>query len=235
MKLYRRVVASCVFALSCISSSAATTLDILYINRCSAGCTLTSGADNAINRTTTLVSNQVSLPAFPYGDATFNATVSCVRTLFAPYDVTIVTADPGAVARREVILSGNSSTIGLPSMISSDAPWSNGTPIDNVISFAFAAEIGNDVDRLCWYTAQDFGTLYGLDFEYYCPDIMSTLSGCGVKSFSNFDAQCGVASARTCNVSGFPSTQNSAAKLLAVPGHSDVIFRGFFEGAGPSP
>jgi len=200
------------------SLSARASLDVLYINRCSAGCTLNPGADNAINRTTSLISHQVTMPAFPHGDATFNATVACVRALLEPYAVNIVTADPGPVARREVILSGSSTTIGLPSLIYKDAPWANGTPIDNALSFAFAAEIGNDVEKLCWYTAQDLGTLYGLDFEYYCPDLMSTLSGCGAKTFSSVDAQCGTVNPRTCNVSGFPATQNSAGKLSVTPG-----------------
>ena len=164
-----------------------------------------------------------------------NATVSCVRSLLAPYDVNIVTSDPGAVARREVILSGNSTTIGLPSMVYNDAPSTNGTPVDNVISLAFAAEIGDNVDKLCWYTAQNFGSLYGLDFEYYCPDVMSTLNACGLKTFTNFAAPCGTANARTCNVSGSPATQNSAAKLAVAPGDAVVIFRGFFDPAGPSP
>jgi hypothetical protein len=236
--LVRRATVACsvvFFGLLSVSAEAVTTLDILYINRCASGCTINPGADDAVNRISSLISIQVTMPAFPYGDVEFDATVSCVRSLLAPYDVNIVTADPGAVARREVILSGNSTTIGLPSMIYNEAPLTNGTPIDNVISLAFAAEIGNNVDKLCWYTAQNFGTLYGLDFEYYCPDIMSTLNACGLKTFRNFDAQCGTVNARTCNVSGFPATQNSAAKLSAVPGDSVVIFRGFFDPAGPSP
>jgi hypothetical protein len=64
---------------------------------------------------------------------------------------------------------------------------------------------------------------------------MSTLNACGLKTFTNFDAPCGTVNARTCNVNGFPATQNSATKLSVVPGDSVVIFRGFFDPAGPSP
>jgi hypothetical protein len=217
-------------------AAASPALDILYVNRCATGCMLKPGADDAINRRSSLISHNVALPPFTFGDAAFNATVSCVRAVLAPYDVTVVTTDPGSVARREVILSGSSTAIGLPSLVPNDAPWLYGTPIDNVIAFAFAETIGNDVDRLCWYTAQDFGTLYGLDFEYYCPDLMATLDGCGLKAFTNADAPCGTVTARSCNVTPppAPAQQNSAARLSVVPGAVEVIFRGLFD-IGPSP
>ena len=209
-------------------------LDLLYINRCVGGCQLTPGVDNAIDRKSSVISQPSTITAFPHGDAIFNAAVACVRTVLAPYDVTIVTTDPGAVARREVILAGNSSNAGLGSGVWGISPWASGTPLDNVIAFAFAAEIGNSVDNLCWTAAQQFGTLYGLDHEYYCPDINSYLSGCGTKSFTNFAASCGEFSARTCNTNGQPATQNSAARMSVVPGKSVVIFRDNFD-PGPSP
>jgi hypothetical protein len=143
--------------------------------------------------------------------------------------------EPGeARARREVILAGNSSNAGLGSGVWGISPWASGTPLDNVIAFAFAAEIGNSVDNLCWTAAQQFGTLYGLDHEYYCPDINSYLSGCGTKCFTNFAASCCEFSARTCDTTGQPATQNSAARMSAVPGKSVVIFRDNFD-PGPSP
>lgn len=215
--------------------AAAADLDLLYINRCVGGCDLTPGPDNAIDRVSSIINQATTIPAFPHGDEAFNATVSCVRTVLARYDVTIVTTDPGAVARREVILGGNSAAVGLPPNTWGVAPWANGTPIDNVIAFAFAADIGSSVDNLCWFAAQQFGTLYGLDHEYYCPDINSYLSGCGTKSFTNFDASCGEFSARACQTSGNPPTQNAAARLAVAPGNSIVIFRDYFEPAGPSP
>lgn len=210
-------------------------LDLLYINRCAGTCPLTAGFDNAVDRVSSIITQDTSIPEFPYGDAAFDATVACVRSVLAPYDVNIVTTDPGALARREVILGGNSSTVGVLPGTKGVAPWAHGTPLDNVIAFALAAEIGNSVDDLCWLAAQQFGTLYGLDFENYCPDIMAYTVGCGIKRFTNTDAACGEFSSRTCDTSGSPATQNAAARLSVLPGASLVIFRGYFEHAGPSP
>ena len=215
--------------------ASAAELDLLYINRCAGGCALTAGLDNAIERKSSIVSQNTLIPAFTHGDAAFNATVACVRTVLAPYDVNIVTADPGAVARREVILAGSSANAGLPNGTPGVAPWANGTPLNNVIAFAFAADIGSSVDNLCWITAQQFGKLYGLDNEFHCPDIDSYLTGCGIKTFANVDASCGEYSSRTCQTSGEPATQNAAAILSLIPGKSIVIFRGYFEPSGPSP
>lgn len=210
-------------------------LDLLYINRCVGGYSLTAGFNNAIERKSSIINEDTSIPAFPYDDATFNATVACVRSVLAAYDVRLVTTDPGPVARREVILGGSASTIGAAPGTYGTAPWNDGTPIDNVIAFALAAEIGNSVDKLCWITAQQFGTLYGLDHEFHCPDIMSYQSACGTKTFTNFDAACGEFSSRNCLTSGSPATQNAAARLAVAPGHADVIFRSYLEAAGPSP
>lgn len=210
-------------------------LDLLYINRCAGGCNLTPGFNDAINRTSTIINQPTLIPEFPYGDASFDATVACVRSVVAPYDVTIVTADPGAVARREVILGGNASTIGAQTGTYGTAPWNSGTPIDNVIAFALAAEIGNNVDKLCWVAAQQFGTLYGLDHEYYCSDVMAYTTGCGIKTFTNVDAACGEFSSRACDTPGSPSTQNAAVKLSVAPGRAEIIFRGYFQAPGPSP
>jgi len=218
------------------TSPAYAALDLLYINRCVGGCALSPGSDDAINRKSSLLSQNTTVPAFPHGDAAFRATVDCVRSVFAQYDVTVVSSDPGAVTRREVILAGDSqSVIGIGGAWGV-APFFSGVPRDNAIAFAFAANIGNNVDALCWTTAKGFGALYGLDNELHCPDLMSDTQGCGVKAFTNFDAPCGEsATPRTCNIPGSPATQNTFLRLHQVPGQADVIFRGLFEVAGPSP
>lgn len=210
-------------------------LDILYINRCVAGCALQPGADDAINRKSSVLSQNTVVPAFPHGDALFAATVSCVRSTLSSYDVDVVSADPGAVVRRELVLGGSSNqVIGIAGVYGA-APFHSGVPTDNAIGFVFAVDIGANVDALCWTASQQAGVLYGLDHELYCPDLMSYSQTCGVKTFANFDASCGESTPRTCDIPGSPATQNSAARLTLVPGRNEVIFRGLFEAAGPSP
>jgi hypothetical protein len=238
IRLHNRInslLAWLVLPIAFASCTAHAALDLLYINRCSGGCALiAAGTDDAINRRSTLLSGNRTVPEFPHGDAAFSATVACVRSTLAAYDVDVVTTDPGAVARREVIVAGSGqSVVGISGLLG-DSPF-DGTPKDNTIAFAFAVDIGADVDKLCLLTAQQFGSLYGLDFELNCPDIMSFSQACGIKMFTNFDASCGETTSRTCNIPGSPATQNTAMRLALVPGQDEVIFRGLFEVAGPSP
>jgi hypothetical protein len=229
-----RTAVSAVLALATIApASALADMDILYINRCVGGCTITPGFDDAINHRSSLVSGTSTIPQFPFADSVFDATVTCIRSVFAPYDVYVTPADPGPVVRRELILAGQPSHIGFPNGVGGVAPWQMGTPINNVIAFAFAASLGADPDLLCWIGAQQIGTLYGLDHAYYCPDVMSYLS-CGLKTFTDFDAQCGESAVRPCDTSPPRATQNSAEILAVNPGRAEVVFRNGFE-AGPSP
>lgn len=206
--------------------------DLIYLNRCAAGCTVQAGVDNAINHVSSIPASTRSLPAFPYGDAPLAATASCLRQVFSRYDVTVTTVDPGALPRREIMLAGLSQNLGLPAGIEAIAPVYP-QPRDNAIVFVFAEQLLGDVDGMCWLAAQQVGFLYTLDYELHCPDLMSTSRGCGVKTFSDFTAQCGETSPRTCLSGG--ATQNSAAILGIVPGLGDRLFLSEFERAAPTP
>jgi hypothetical protein len=222
-------------ALACVLTAtparADQNLDILYVNRCTGGCVVHAGFDSAINNTSSLVTANRTVPAFPFPDAVFDATVTCLRSVFAPYDVTVTTQDPGAVPHRELMIGGLPSAIGQSSGVTGVAPFS-GAPIANAIAFAFALQIGEDVDLLCYNAAHELGHLYGLDHEFYCPDLLTYLMTCaGAKTFTDFDARCGEGAERDC-VQG-PSTQNSHAVLAAVAGQDEVVFRNGCEEAGP--
>jgi len=230
------LLAAAIVAATFLEALPARAMDLLYVNRCVGGCALTGGTDDAVMRKSSLLQGSTTVPEFPHGDAAFDATVDCVRSVLAQYDVAVVTSDPGAAVRREVILGGSSQNVIGIAGVWGVAPFFSGVPRDNAIAFAFANDIGANVDALCWIAARGFGALYGLDNNLYCPDVMSDTQGCGTKTFTNFDATCGEsATPRTCNIPGSPATQNSALRLAQVPGRADVIFRGLFEAAGPSP
>jgi hypothetical protein len=211
-------------------ASADQNLDILYVNRCTGGCQVRPGSDNAINNTSSLVTGIRTVPAFPFVDAVFDGTVTCLRSVFAPYDVIVTTADPGAVPHRELMLGGLPSAIGQPSNVAGVAPF-NGSPLNNVIAFAFAVAIGGDVDELCYNAGHELGHLYGLDHEFYCPDLMTYLQCAGTKTFSDFDAPCGEGAERACVLGA--DTQNSHTVLAAVAGQEEIVLRNGFEEAGP--
>jgi len=134
------------------------------------------------------------------------------------------------VPHRELMVGGLPSAIGQSSGVRGVAPFS-GSPLDNVIAFAFAVAIGDDVDELCYYAGHELGHLYGLDHEFYCPDLMTYLQCAGTKTFSDFDAPCGEDAERACFLGA--DTQNSAAVLAAVAGQEEIVFRNGFEEAGP--
>lgn len=206
---------------------------LIYLNNCKPnGCVVHPGNDNAITHTSSVPGQSSTLTAFGFSDETFGSTASCLRGLFARYDVTITTADPGASPRRELMLAGQPQDLGLQSGIAGVSPFS-GQPIDNAIAYAFATTIGDDPDALCWIAANQLGHLYGLDDEHYCPDVMTFLDGCGVKAFTPVDAPCGEFSDRTC-ASG-AATQNSDATLRLVIGDIDHIFFANFDPAMPAP
>jgi hypothetical protein len=209
-------------------------MDIVYVNRCTAGCSLEAGIDDAINRRSSVIGGPTTFLDAAFPQAVYDAVLTCLRSVVAPYDIRITTNDPGPVPRREVILAGHPANLGLPN-VDGLAPWLFGAPVDNVIGFAFASYIGPDADRLCWAAARQIGTLYGLDAALHCPDLMSHIDDCGLKTFTNFAAPCGELALRDCDTAPERHRQNSAAILAVVAGQAEVVFRNGFEAGGPSP
>jgi hypothetical protein len=226
------ILASALAGAAAILSFPATATDLIYLNRCVGGCTVTPGVDDAANHVSSIPSTTAMLPAFAHGDGIFQATLGCVRKAWAAYDVVVTAQSPGSLPRREIMLAGSPQQVGMPAGVPGVAPLFP-SPRDNAIVFAFADEIGPDVDRLCWIASQEVAHLYALDHEFHCEDLMSYLTGCGVKSFTAVDAQCGEYSPRTCTSGS--ATQNSAALLAVVPGLGDRLLLADFERAMPAP
>src|SRR5688500_4821905 len=69
----------------------------LYLNDCRSpnGCTVSPGADNSITNRSSIPASTVTLDAYAHGDEHWNRLVDCVRDTFKPFDVEIVTEDPG--------------------------------------------------------------------------------------------------------------------------------------------
>jgi len=213
--------------------------DIVYLNRCAGGCQVQGGADDAINGKSSLISGSHTAAAFPYADSVFDETAACVRTTLAPYNVQVRITGPGAVPRREIMLTTVPATVGLSAGSAEAAPF-DGSPRENAIAFVFATSIGPNVESLCWITAEAIGNLYALDFVTSCLDIMSWTPGCGVKSFTNQDAPCSGAFGTPGQCFLGNTTQNSAAMLGVTPGPTDIVFENGLEAFqtprdGPSP
>ena len=200
---------------------------VLYMNRCRDGCTIHSGLDDARTSTSSIPEETVTLGEFRHGQATWNATVDCVREVFAPYDIAVVTQDPGSTAHHQAVVAGTADELGLPSppqgqiggvgLLASDC-----RPLDNVISFTFANTLRDNVIDLCWTVVHEAGHAFGLDHVFDCTDPMTYIPGCGTKYFRDEPLTCGEFEERACQCG---ARQNSHAHLTGV----------FGEGTPPAP
>jgi cysteine-rich repeat protein len=192
---------------------------LLYLNRCSGGCSFAPGIDNSIDDRSSLVSSISSISPYLWGDASFEEVLECVRDMYAPFGVTVIHSDPGAVPHLEIVVAGYPDEIGLGAGTGNVAPFSCGF-VENGVAFAFANLYGDARQSICESAAQASGSLVGLDHAYSCPDTMTYLSGCGPKGFTDADVPCGEFGARTCACGGI--TQNSYQSLLGLYGASSL-------------
>src|SRR5262245_20602873 len=69
----------------------------LYLNDCMPnGCTVTPGTDSSLTNRSSIPDTTVVLDKYPHGTEHWNQLVACVKETFAPFDIDVVTTDPGA-------------------------------------------------------------------------------------------------------------------------------------------
>lgn len=192
---------------------------ILWLNRCPNGCDFTKATTNdALSNLTQIgdvpIGTVMHVSPFALSEQVWTDYVACMREVYGPYNVQIVTEDPGPVPHHEAVVAGTAAEMHRPGALGV-APLDATTcvPKNNVISFSFANDHGPDPIGLCWTTSQESAHSYGLDHAFDCSDPMTYLGGCGQKYFRNKNINCGEFSARVC-VCG-STTQNSHQKLLA--------------------
>ncbi len=191
---------------------------ILYLNRCEGGETFTPGFNDSRTNRSSIINSTRTLPAYPYGDASWNQVVQCVSEMMAPYNIIVTDEDPGNVPHDEAVACGHPNDLGMQDGVGGVAPFSCGV-INNAITYTFPEVWGNWPRGICETIAQEAAHGWGLDHEYLCADPMTYLTGCGDKSYQDIDAQCGEFSARSCQCGG--STQNSHREILSIWGASD--------------
>jgi len=173
--------------------------NILYINRCADGCDITkSETNNALTEESSIPEGAAStytVQPFGHGDPLWEELMSCIREVYAPYDVVVTDEDPGNVPHHEAIAAGTSANVGLDGGTLGKAPGGC-EPRNNVISFSFLNMYpASRVDEMCATVAQESAHSFGLsDHLYDCTDPMTYLaqSGeCGRKFFRNKLEPCG--------------------------------------------
>jgi uncharacterized protein (TIGR03382 family) len=182
----------------------------LYLNDCkNSTCTVAPGFDNSITNKSSIASQTTTLSAWSHGQAQWDALLDCVKETFKPFDINIVTTNPGSASHFEVMVGGTSQQLNPNLEAGGVAPFIGcGASENNVISFVFAAQTG-DINFLCGAVAQEAAHVWGLDHELDADDPMTYLNLGSLKRFQNSNPKCGeeLADPRFCNCGG--STQNS--------------------------
>jgi MYXO-CTERM domain-containing protein len=172
--------------------------------------------DSQLNRSSVLSSTlgrSATIPAYPYGDASWQQVLTCVRDLYADFDVYVTDEDPGATPHMETVVGGSPGDIGLPWGVGGIAP-SGCEPVPNSVQYVFPETYGAGGEQgICEAAGQETAHSFGLDHEYYCPDVMTYLYDCYVnKTFVDESHPCGEYGPRGCSCGN--AQQNSYRWLM---------------------
>src|SRR5690606_7201447 len=150
------------------------TSDIIYLNRCVGGCTITPGKENSRTNTSSIAGVTRTISEFKHDDAAWDAVVRCVRDIYEPYAIEITDEDPGNQPHFEAIVAGMPEELGRETSIGGVAPY-RCQIINDAISFSFANRY-RDPQDICVTVAQETAHAFGLDHEFLCSDPMTYLS-----------------------------------------------------------
>lgn len=198
---------------------------VIYLNR--HGGIYRSGPNDPIANTSPIANpppGSDGIPPFE-DDAAWNALVSCVSDLFAPFDVTVTDVEPGIEEQVEVVVGGRPEDIGQdPSSTQVGLSDLTCRPSFGAVAFVFAEKLAEDTAdplALCITAAHEAAHAYGLDHTLLPCDPMSYLSCPSPRARWDFPdtwAPCGERdSPRTCSCTGAPM-QSSYQFLLGVLG-----------------
>jgi Bacterial Ig domain len=195
---------------------------IIYLNH--TGASLRPGVNDSRTQHSSLVPQQVAIPAWSTSAANWNATVDCFKEVWSRFGVTVVDSDPGNVPHIEAIFGGSPTLLGMPSNVGGVSPFTLDCGIvENSIVFTFVAAMPNITPRqACEIMSQEVAHSYGLDHELLASDPMTYLPYSGKREFQDQSASCGESTPRPCGLTGAScrATQNSVQLLIARVGSS---------------
>jgi MYXO-CTERM domain-containing protein len=187
----------------------------VYLNK--NGITLMPGMNDSRLNKSSIVTKPTTIPAWNVSAGMWSQTVSCLRDMFAPFDLAITETDPGAVPHIEAVFGGSAATLGLSGTMAGVSPFSTSCSIiEHSIVFTFTDSIPQQAQVACEVMAQEIAHSYGLDHEMLASDPMTYLSYSGKRRFQNTMASCGETSTRPCGIQGSVcrDQQNSYALLM---------------------
>ena len=188
----------------------------IYLNR--DGVTLFPGDNDAARGRSTLVSEPVEITPWEIDDEMWDETVSCVRDLYARFDVTVTDRDPGDIPHIEAVFGGHPNDVGLPDYVAGVSPYRTDCGVvENSIVFTFTDVLDDDPRMMCEIMAQEIAHSYGLDHEMLAEDPMTYLDYDDDRAFQDEMASCGEDGDRPCGIDGSVcwERQNSVALLTS--------------------
>jgi hypothetical protein len=187
---------------------------LVYLNH--KGATIRPGTNDARIDASTIVTQPTPIGAWETSDATWAATVACMRETWSRFDISFTEVDPGNTPHMEALFGGSPTDIGRPLNIAGLAPMAvDCSVVENAIVFAFMDTLPNDAELACEVMSQELGHAYGLDHELLAGDPMSYLPFNGKKTFQETTAECGEKTARPCGLGATACrTQQSSVNVL---------------------
>lgn len=197
---------------------------VIYLNR--SGVSVTPGTNDARVNRSSVAKQAATIPAWEPAPEVWTETVTCLRTMFAPFTVEITETDPGTTPHIEAVFGGAPSLLGVPPTAGGVAPLSKTCGVvENAMVYTFTAVLPPDAQVVCETMAQEIAHAYGLDHELLPSDPMSYLASDQPRRFQDVEAPCGETTARPCGLgpSACRTNQNSYAVLVERLGASDWV------------
>lgn len=192
----------------------------IFLDRCLGGCAVTKATDSAISDSSSVIPAGGMLSENPASAAAWSELVSCVRDIYAPYDVQVADVVPDG-SYVEIKVAGAPSQLGLSAQVLGIAPLTvDCSRQTNVLGFAFVTNHAS-VGELCATVAHEAGHIFGLDHVFDCRDPMTYLAACTPrKYFLHVEQPCGeFDGARECRCA---ATQDSHQVLTNALGEGET-------------
>ena len=164
---------------------------LIYLNRCpTSGCTVVQGTTSSTSDPLHSSLGHGVVGAFTRGDDTWNTIVSCMKEVYAPFNVQITEVDPGAQSHFEIVFGGKPGDLGLPSDLGGVSPFSCMPYIPDSVVFVFDVW-GNNPEEICATAAQELAHSFALDHATDPSDPMTYFPYEGRRHYKNAQVQCG--------------------------------------------
>jgi len=175
--------------------------NIVYMHRCvGSSCTVKRASTNSSatpdqssivcrEGTSCDTAGQGTLSAFSRSQAVWDQTMTCMREVFAPFNVVVTDDDPGAAPHYEIMVGGTPQQLGFDLGIGGVSPAACGT-IPSSLVFVFDVW-GTNVNEICAPAAQEIAHSWSLDHVTDPSDPMTYFSYPDRRHFKDAEITCG--------------------------------------------